>query len=128
MAMVALVTLLMVAQLMYFMGKVGAARVKHDIKAPAMSGHEEFDRNNRVHQNTIEQLMMMLPSMWLCALYLSPTLAAVLGAIFVIGRFLYGAKYVVDPESRGLGMMIGSLPILVAFLAALWGVCSELFF
>ncbi len=121
---VALVTVLMLMQLMYFMGRVGAARVKHDIKAPAMSGHEDFDRANRVHQNTIEQLVIMLPAMWVCAQFSSANVAAIAGLVFIIGRFVYGAKYVADPESRGIGMGIGFLGILACVLGALWGVVS----
>lgn len=126
MSYVALVTVLMIMQLMYFMGRVGAARVKHDIKAPAMTGHEDFDRANRVHQNTIEQLILILPAMWVCAQYASANVAAIAGLVFILGRFVYGAKYVADPESRGIGMGIGFLAIIVCVLGALWGVVSGL--
>lgn len=127
MELVAFIALLIVMQFIYFMGRVGASRVKNDIKAPAISGNEEFERHFRVHQNTLEQLPLILIPMWLCAQYTSVNVAAVAGALFIVGRFIYGAKYVKDPESRGIGMGIGFLGIIVSSLAALWGVGGALF-
>ena len=126
MELVALVTLLMVIQLMYFSLKVGMARGKYDIEAPATSGHEIFDRTYRVHINTLEQLPIALSAMWVCGYFFSAKLAAGLGLVFVLGRFLYGAGYVADPTKRGTGMMIGFLSYTVLILAGLWGVISRL--
>ena len=42
--------------------KVGAARGKYGIHAPATSGHPEFERIFRVQQNTLEQLVAFIPS------------------------------------------------------------------
>lgn len=123
---IALITMLIVLQFIYFMSKVGAARAKHDIKAPAITGNEEFERNFRVHQNTLEQLPLILVPMWLCAHYTSVNVAAVAGVLFIVGRFIFAAKYVADPESRGTGMGVGFLGIVVSSLAALWGIVSTL--
>jgi len=123
---VALVTVLLVMQLMFFMGRVGMARGKYEIEAPAISGHEVFERTFRVHQNTIEQLLLILPSMWVCAHYTSTTVAAGAGLAFLIGRFVYAAQYVADPKSRGPGMGIGFIAIVVCVVGALWGLVTTL--
>lgn len=123
---VALVSILILLQLFYLMGRVGAARVKYEIDAPAVTGNEIFERTYRVHQNTLEQLMIFLPGMWLCGMYTNPTVAAVAGLVFIIGRFVYSAKYVADPGSRGIGMGIGFLASIVVVLGALWGVVTSL--
>ena len=123
---VALTSILILLQLFYLMGRVGAARVKYDIKAPAVSGNEVFERTYRVHQNTLEQLMLFLPAMWLCGYYLNPMVATGAGLVFIVGRFIYSAKYVADPESRGIGMGIGFLGTIVVVLGALWGVVASL--
>ena len=126
MELVALVTLLMAAQLIYFSLKVGMARGKYDIQAPATSGHEIFDRTYRVHINSVEQLLIVLPAMWVCGYYFNAKLAAALGLAYLIGRFIYGVRYVADPSSRSAGMGIGFLAYIVMILAGLWGVIGRL--
>lgn len=126
MELVALVTLLIIIQCMFFMAQTGKARIKYDVKAPAVTGNEIFERTNRVHQNTIEQLILQLPAMWICGTYLNGTFAAAMGAAFIIGRFLYSASYVKDPSSRGPGMMVGGLSIIATLLGGLWGTISTI--
>ena len=91
-----------------------------------MSGHETFERAYRVHINTLEQLLITLPALWLCAYYFMPLVAAALGLTFFVGRILYRNAYVADPETRGTGMMIGFLSNIGLVLTALWGVVTQL--
>lgn len=120
MAFVILVTMLLLIQYLYFMMQVGSARGKADLKAPAMSGDEHFERCNRVHMNTLEQLAVTLPSMWICAVYFRPDVAAILGTVFLVGRFIYSAGYVKEPSKRGTGMMIGFLANCALILIGLY--------
>ena len=126
MELVALVTLLLIMQFVFFMMMVGMARGASDVKAPAMTGDETFERNVRVHLNTLEQLMITLPAMWVCAYYFNTTLAASMGLVFLVGRFVYRAAYIANPEKRGIGVMIGLLASVVMIFAGLWGVISKL--
>ena len=57
----ALVTVAAVILTFVLSMRVGAMRQKHGVKAPATTGHPEFELANRVHQNTIEQLVLFLP-------------------------------------------------------------------
>jgi len=123
---VALVTLLLLCQFIFFMGLVGKARVAGNVEAPAVTGDEKFERAYRIHINTLEQLMIALPAMWVCAYYFSPTVAAALGLAFLIGRALYGRAYAADPASRGPGMGIGFLSYAAMIATGLWGVISTL--
>lgn len=127
MAFVALVTLLLVMQYLYFMAMVGKARGTADIKAPSISGDDTFERHSRVHLNTLEQLMITLPTMWVCASYFSATFASTMGLTFLVGRFIYRAAYIADPASRGKGMMIGFIANVALLVTALWGVMGKLF-
>jgi glutathione S-transferase len=52
----------------------GRAREKYGIKAPSVTGHENFERAYRVQMNTVEQMVFFLPALWLCAVLL-PTRA-----------------------------------------------------
>lgn len=107
---VVIVTVLALVQYMYFGVQVGGVRQKSGVKAPAMSGNEEFERVNRVHLNTLEQLVVLLPALWLYAHYVNPLWGAGLGVVYLIGRFLYNAAYKKDPSTRTLGFMLTFLP------------------
>ena len=123
---VALVTLLLLVQYLTFSILVGAARGKSGIKAPAVTGDEGFERAYRVQMNTLEQLVLTLPALWLSGLYFSPMVASLLGLAFFLGRVLYRAGYVKDPQKRGAGFGIGFLASIGLVLTALWGVISSL--
>ena len=123
---VALVTVLLISQYMVFMMLVGAARGKSGIKAPAVTGDEGFERAYRVQMNTLEQLMVALPALWVSGMYFDSLVAALLGMAFFLGRVMYRAGYVKDPEKRGMGFGIGFLAALGLIGTALWGVISAL--
>ena len=60
MGIMTLVLVLILVQYITFGVKVGGAREKYDIQAPAITGHPEFERYYRVHQNTLEQLIVFI--------------------------------------------------------------------
>lgn len=128
-AAVALVTL--AALLLYFwMGfNVGAARGKFGVAAPATTGHPEFERHFRIHQNTLEWLPLFLPSMWLAAFAVGDRLAAALGVLWIVGRFLYMVGYASDPKRRSAGFLIQFLAVLglivLAGIGAVQGVIAN---
>lgn len=124
---VAIVTVLALLQYQWLGFSVGRARAKYNVPVPASSGNEMFDRHYRVHMNTLEQLVVFLPAMWVFAHTVSPFWAAGLGAVFIVGRFLYASAYVRDPKSRELGFALTALPSLIMLLgAAVWAVWTLL--
>ena len=100
---------------------VGKARGTYDVPAPASSGHPEFDKRNRVHINTLEQLALFLPAIFLAAPVLGDAITAALGLVFSIGRIIYARSYYSDPKTRSLGFSLTMLPTLVLIIAAAWG-------
>ena len=126
MAFVALVTLLMLLQYVFFMMLVGKQRTAHGIDAPAVTGHEMFERAYRVHMNTLEQMVVAIPAMWVCGLFFLTPVAGILGAIFIIGRFIYWRSYMSDPKQRGPGMMIGFVASMAMIGCGFWGVLTQL--
>jgi glutathione S-transferase len=105
---------------------VGRARVRYQVPAPATTGNEVFERYFRVQMNTLEQLIIFVPSILLFARYFSAYLAAALGALFIIGRALYFRGYVKDPKRREAGFMLSLIPNLVLLIGALIGAVRAL--
>lgn len=106
---VAIVTIL--ALLLYVvMGmRVGQARTKYGVVAPAITGAPEFERLYRVQANTLEWLPIFLVSLWLFALYWDERVAAGLGLVWIVGRFLYMTGYAREAGARGPGFGIQAL-------------------
>ncbi|HEV8334736.1 MAG TPA: MAPEG family protein [Steroidobacteraceae bacterium] len=120
---VAIVTAVALLQFFWFGWQVGVARGKYNIPAPAISGNDVFERTFRVQMNTQEQLLVFLPALWIFASFISPLWAAVLGAIFIVGRAVYAVTYVKDPKSRSIGFALTAIPNLLLLLGILiWAV------
>jgi glutathione S-transferase len=122
----ALVTLLAVALYFFIATRVAAARVKFGVKLPATSGHPDFERVFRVHQNMLEWTPTFLVPLWLCAIYLSDIGAAVLGLVWVVGRIVYFVGYRQAVEKRLPGFLIQSTVCLLLFIGAAVGVVMRL--
>jgi glutathione S-transferase len=121
MEVVAVVIVLALLEYVVFGMLVGRARGRYGVKAPAVTGHEVFERYFRVHQNTLELLVVFVPAIWLFGTYVSPTWAALLGLVFVVARVLYLQGYVRDPAKREVGFGLSVLPVMVLLVGALWG-------
>jgi glutathione S-transferase len=121
MALVAIVIALALMEFVAFGMLVGAARGRYSVKAPTISGHEIFDRYFRVHYNTMELLIVFVPSIWLFGQYVNPQWGAGIGAIYLIGRIVYFRGYIADPAKRSMGFNMSVLPTLVLLLGALLG-------
>lgn len=118
----ALVTLLTVLLLFGTMWVVGHARGKYEIKAPAVTGHPDFERAYRVQMNTLESTMMFLPALWLAATYGFSGWAGIAGLVWLAGRILYGVTYLQDAAKRGPGFAISMLAWLAIVVMAAIGV------
>jgi glutathione S-transferase len=105
---------------------VGRARVKYGVKPPEMSGEPAFERVLRVQQNTLEQLVLFLPALWIFAIFVQPNAAAIIGAVWIFGRILYAWGYYQAAEKRGPGFGISSLATIVLLLGSLWGIVPQL--
>jgi glutathione S-transferase len=117
-----LVTTVAIAQYIWFGVLVGQARGRYGVHAPAVTGHETFERYYRVQMNTLELLVPMVPAMYLAARYWSPVWVAAAGAVYVVGRFIYLRAYVSDPKTRTLGYSLSAFPLLGLLVAVVAGV------
>jgi uncharacterized membrane protein YecN with MAPEG domain len=127
MAYIDIVTGLALLQFIYFGFQVGGARTKYQVKAPAITGNEIFERYFRVQQNTLEQLIVFIPGLYLFSHYFNPLWAAGLGVIYLIGRQVYFAGYVKDPAKRGPGFGLSFLPTVALIGGGLVGAVLNLF-
>ncbi|HXA34744.1 MAG TPA: MAPEG family protein [Steroidobacteraceae bacterium] len=127
MAYVDIVTALALLQFIVFGFKVGGARGRYGVKAPATAGNEIFERYFRVQQNTLELLIVFVPGLYLFSHYWNPVVAAVIGVIYIIGREVYAAGYVKEPAKRSAGYGMSFLPTAALVLGGLAGAVRQLF-
>jgi glutathione S-transferase len=117
----ACVTVLSLFVYFWMATQIGKARREHGIAAPEMQGPEAFNRVIRVHGNTIEMMILFLPSLWLFALIISDFWAGIIGVFFPIGRIIYARGYYQASDKRGRGFMIGFIPTLILLIGATLG-------
>lgn len=118
----ALVILLTVILLFATIFLTGRARAKYQVKAPATSGHPTFERAYRIQMNTLEQVVMFLPTLWLAARFGNPTWAGILGLVWLVGRAWYMVAYLRDPAKRGPAFGLAMLAWGLLLLLAIYGV------
>jgi glutathione S-transferase len=123
----AAVTILAVLVMVYTLVLVGRIRSRHKIHAPAMSGHPEVERALRVQGNTLEQVVIFLPLLWVATLYFHVIgwLSPALGLVWCIGRLVYAQGYMAAAEKRELGFMITALASLGLLVLSIWGVIAS---
>ena len=121
MAYLTIVTLLAVLEFVVFGLLVGMARGKYDVQAPATTGNELFERQYRIHYNTLEQLIIFIPGLWAFGYFVDELWGAGIGAIYIIGRIVYARAYGNDPASRGNGMIMSVIPSYILVLGGLGG-------
>ncbi len=116
------VTVLTLILFFIITANVGRARLKYKVPVPQTSGEPDFERVFRVQQNTLEQLILFLPSLWLFSLFVNAIWGAGIGAVWLVGRILYAWGYYQAAEKRGIGFGINVLSTLVLLIGSLVGI------
>ncbi len=122
-ALITALTTVVITIAMYF---VAQARGKYQIHAPAITGHPDFERAFRAHQNTLEQPVMFLPLLWLATMYSNEQYAAYLGYAWLIGRLWYVFGYIADAKKRSMGFMVGAIALIILLIMSFWGIISQM--
>jgi glutathione S-transferase len=123
----AIVSILAILFYFYTGWQVGSMRGKHNIKAPAVTGHPEFECAYRVQMNTLEHFVIFLPLLWLATAYFRTWawLPALVGLIWIIGRILYMTGYMAAPEKRSTGFLIAAIALLALLILAIVGIVQD---
>jgi glutathione S-transferase len=123
----AIVTILAILVVFWTGLRVGGMRGKHNIQAPATTGHPEFDRAYRVQMNTMEQFVLFLPLLWLANAFfhMLPLLVGALGLVWIVGRIIYAQAYMADPSSRSLGFTISIVATAGLLILAVIGIVQS---
>jgi glutathione S-transferase len=122
----ALIIVIALAVYIWMSMRVGAARGRYKVEAPSSEGPPEFLRVNRVHLNTLEQLILFLPAIVLFAAYWGDILAAIIGLFWPVGRIVFALGYYRAAEKRGPGFGISFLSSIVLLLGGLVGIVMRL--
>jgi glutathione S-transferase len=120
-----IIILLAMVQYLLFGLRTGVARTKFGVDAPRVSGHETWERYNRVHLNTLEQLIVFIPALLVFSYYVSPKWALLPGIAFLVARQTYSYLYIKNPKGRGFPPTFFVNVILV--IGSLIGVIVSLF-
>jgi glutathione S-transferase len=119
---------ILLAVILYFWTgfRVGQARMKFKIKAPATTGNPDFERVFRIQMNMLEWMPIFLPAILLAAIYVSDIGAALLGIVWIAGRGLYMRGYTEAAEKRETGFFVQAVAAGLLWLAALVGVVASM--
>lgn len=93
--------------------------------SPKMYSDADFMIAFRNHQNLLEQLVVMLPTLWICAVGVSDLVASTLGSFYFVGRVWYARNYPRNFSHRP-GFLLSSFSFSALFLVAVGGVIYAL--
>src|SRR5271165_3325585 len=100
-----IVTLLALLQYSILGVMVGRARQTYGVEAPATTGNPDFERYFRVHENTLESLIVFIPAVWIFSLTVNYHIGVALGVLFIIARIIYAQGYLTAAAKRGPGAL-----------------------
>ena len=121
MSLVNLLVVIAVLQYVFFAARVGWARGKYAVPAPATTGNPIFERHYRVQRNTLVLLLLLIPAVWIASAYWNPLFIAAMLAVYIVGRQVYYVAYIEDPKKRSIGFGLTLMPILLLLVAGLGG-------
>ena len=115
-----LVTLLALLEYAILGAMVGRARQTYGIEPPATTGNPDFERYFRVHENTLESLIVFIPAFWIFSLTVNYHFGVALGVLFLIARVIYAQGYLSAAKKRAPGAIattaINGILVLVSLI------------
>lgn len=106
MLLVMLIVVLAVIEVMVLGFLVARGRDRYGVPAPATSGHPDWERLNRAHQNSLEQLVLFIPLFLAYCFNTGLQTGIVLGLVYLLARIVYAVGYVRSSERRAAGAFL----------------------
>jgi glutathione S-transferase len=106
--------------------RVGQARAKYGVNAPATTGNPDFERVFRVQMNTLEWMPIYLPLLWLFAYYVGDLYAALVAIVWCVGRGLYYQGYSAAANKRGPGFGVQALACAVLLVGDIIAIIARI--
>lgn len=101
----------------------GSKRVKGGVKAPAVTGDENFEVALRIQMNTLEQLPVSIVSSWLLTLVSGDDrYGAVASGTWTFGRILFWLGY---PEKRAPGFLLSAFTSVASIIGTAYLVSKK---
>jgi hypothetical protein len=91
-------------------------KFKHGVQDPEIVNNEEFKKVYKIYNNTVSDLILFLPLIWLFATLEGDLLAGILGLIWLFGRFHYDFAFFKDPTTRTISMATTSIVVMIMFV------------
>ena len=105
---------------------VGHFRGRYNVVAPATTGHPQFERAYRVQMNTIENVLLFLPALWLAGMWGHVSTVQIGGAVWILARILYAFAYIKDPAKRSLGYGLSCFAAAALMVDAAGGIVRSM--
>ena len=87
---------------------VGVHRGRYKVVAPATTGDPHFERAFRTHANTVENLVLFLPLLWVATVFYGGQWPFWIGLAWVVSRILFAIGYAqTNPQLREPGAVLG---------------------
>ena len=118
-------TLLAVLLTLFLAGRTGYLRDKYKIAAPAITGNPAFERAQRTHMNTVENLVLFIPLLWIATIYYGGQVPFWLGLLWIASRIVYMFGYAQqNTQMRGPGAGLGFLTLFALLILGAIGVAG----
>ncbi|MDX1918681.1 MAG: MAPEG family protein [Candidatus Caenarcaniphilales bacterium] len=121
-----LITLLSLVVYIATIVNVGRARHKFNVPVPQITGNPDFERVFRVQQNTLENMIIFLPGLWIFTVVVNSEWAAILGSLWLVARIIYAIGYSQSVPKRAFGFIFSMLVNVVLVISSFVGVLMEL--
>ncbi len=121
-----LIVVLAVVEVMVLGFLVGRGRDTYGVPAPATSGHPTWERLNRAHQNSLEQLVLFVPLFLAYVFNTAVRTGLLLGLVYLVARIIYAVGYVRDPRRRAAGAFLTAGVQVWLAIGAIVGLVAKL--
>lgn len=111
-----LITLLALLQTFALDVYISFSKFKHGVQDPEIVNNENFKKIYKIYNNTVSDLILFLPLIWIFASLESDRMAGVLGLIWLFGRFHYDISFFKNPATRTISMATTSFVVITMFV------------